>query len=75
MRMAKSSKDLVNAWELARKESKLAFDNDDMYIEKFIENPRSTSKQYLLMSSVVISPDSDFIPLNKECCWNIRCSV
>ena len=27
-----------------------------------------TSKQYLLMSSVVISPDSDLIPLNKEFC-------
>ena len=32
MRIAKSSKDLGNAWELARKESKLAFDNDDMYL-------------------------------------------
>ena len=29
-----------------------------------------TSKQYLLMSSVVISPDSDFIPRNNECCRN-----
>jgi len=31
---------LQNAWESARAESKAAFGNDDMYIEKLIEEPR-----------------------------------
>src|SRR6056300_1557993 len=47
MRIAKSSKDLASAWELARKESKLAFDNDDMYLEKFIEDPRHIEIQII----------------------------
>ena len=47
MRIAKSPKDLVSAWELARQESKLAFDNDDMYLEKFIEDPRHIEIQII----------------------------
>ena len=47
MRIAKTPKDLVTAWELARQESKLAFDNDDMYLEKFIEDPRHIEIQII----------------------------
>jgi acetyl-CoA carboxylase, biotin carboxylase subunit len=32
--------DLQDAWDSARQESKAAFGNDDMYIEKLIEEPR-----------------------------------
>lgn len=32
--------DLKNAWDSARQESKAAFGNDDMYMEKLIEEPR-----------------------------------
>jgi acetyl-CoA carboxylase biotin carboxylase subunit len=47
MRIAKSPKDLVLAWESARQESKHAFDNDDMYLEKFIEDPRHIEIQII----------------------------
>ena len=40
MRIVRKAKDLLKAWDQARQESKSAFGNDDMYIEKFIENPR-----------------------------------
>jgi len=32
--------DLKDAWDSARQESKAAFGNDDMYMEKLIEEPR-----------------------------------
>ena len=47
MRIAKTPKELASAWELARQESKLAFDNDDMYLEKFIEDPRHIEIQII----------------------------
>ena len=47
MRIAKDAKELSSAWELARQESKLAFDNDDMYLEKFIEDPRHIEIQII----------------------------
>ena len=40
MRAVWSEEDLQNAWESARQESKAAFGNDDMYMEKLIEEPR-----------------------------------
>ncbi|WP_299259442.1 acetyl-CoA carboxylase biotin carboxylase subunit [uncultured Aquimarina sp.] len=40
MRAVWKEEDLQNAWESARQESKAAFGNDDMYIEKLIEEPR-----------------------------------
>jgi acetyl-CoA carboxylase biotin carboxylase subunit len=40
MRAVWKAADLQNAWESARAESKAAFGNDDMYMEKLIEEPR-----------------------------------
>ena len=47
MRMAKDPNDLIKAWQVARQESKSAFDNDDMYLEKFIEDPRHIEIQIM----------------------------
>ena len=47
MRIVLKAKDLLKAWEDARQESKASFDNDDMYIEKFIENPRHIEIQII----------------------------
>ena len=40
MRAVLKKEDLQAAWDGARMESKAAFKNDDMYMEKLIENPR-----------------------------------
>ncbi len=40
MRAVWKEEDLENAWESARKEAKAGFGNDDMYMEKLIEEPR-----------------------------------
>lgn len=40
MREVWSEDELLEAWESARQESKAAFGNDDMYMEKLIEEPR-----------------------------------
>jgi len=40
MRAVWKEEDLQDAWDSARHESKAAFGNDDMYIEKLIEEPR-----------------------------------
>ena len=40
MRAVWKSEDLKEAWDSARQESKAAFGNDDMYMEKLIEEPR-----------------------------------
>ena len=50
MRIVPKAKDLLKAWEDARQESKASFDNDDMYIEKFIENPRHIEIQIIGVS-------------------------
>ena len=47
MRIVPKAKDLLKAWEDARQESKASFDNNDMYIEKFIENPRHIEIQII----------------------------
>ncbi len=47
MRIVRKAKDLLKAWEDARQESKASFDNDEMYIEKFIENPRHIEIQII----------------------------
>jgi acetyl-CoA carboxylase biotin carboxylase subunit len=47
MRIVHKAKDLLKAWDQARQESKSAFGNDDMYIEKFIENPRHIEIQII----------------------------
>jgi len=40
MRAVWKEEDLKDAWDSARQESKAAFGNDDMYMEKLIEEPR-----------------------------------
>ncbi|GGH37442.1 acetyl-CoA carboxylase [Mangrovimonas yunxiaonensis] len=40
MRAVWKQEDLRDAWDSARQESKAAFGNDDMYMEKLIEEPR-----------------------------------
>jgi len=40
MRAVKSEEQLEHAWESARQEAKAGFGNDDMYMEKLIEEPR-----------------------------------
>ncbi|WP_378179720.1 acetyl-CoA carboxylase biotin carboxylase subunit [Aquimarina sp. SS2-1] len=40
MRAVWKEEDLQRAWESAKQESKAAFGNDDMYMEKLIEEPR-----------------------------------
>ena len=40
MRAVWKEEDLEHAWESARQEAKIGFGNDDMYMEKLIEEPR-----------------------------------
>ncbi|MGB2225836.1 MAG: acetyl-CoA carboxylase biotin carboxylase subunit [Polaribacter sp.] len=40
MRAVWNAEDLKDAWDSAKQESKAAFGNDDMYMEKFVEEPR-----------------------------------
>ena len=47
MRLVWEEKDLKNAWESAKTESKAAFANDAMYMEKFIEDPRHIEIQII----------------------------
>ncbi len=47
MRAVWKEEDLENAWDSARQESKAAFGNDDMYIEKLIEKPRHIEIQII----------------------------
>ena len=47
MRAVWKEEDLKNAWDSARYESKAAFGNDDMYMEKLIEEPRHIEIQII----------------------------
>tara|TARA_B100001250_G_scaffold3965_2_gene3357 strand:+ start:8828 stop:10165 length:1338 start_codon:yes stop_codon:yes gene_type:complete len=47
MRLVWKEEDLEDAWNSARMESKAAFGNDGMYMEKFIENPRHIEIQII----------------------------
>lgn len=47
MRVVKSENDLVNAYNTARTEASSAFSNPDVYIEKYIEEPRHIEVQIL----------------------------
>ena len=47
MRAVWKAEDLKNAWDSARQESKAAFGNDDMYMEKLIEEPRHIEIQII----------------------------
>jgi len=47
MRAVWKAGDLKDAWDSARQESKAAFGNDDMYMEKLIEEPRHIEIQII----------------------------
>ncbi len=47
MRLVWKEENLNEAWNSARQESKAAFGNDGMYMEKFIENPRHIEIQII----------------------------
>lgn len=47
MRLAHSKADLVNAVETARSEARSAFGNPDIYLEKYVEEPRHIEMQVL----------------------------
>lgn len=47
IRIVREEKEFLKAFDTASTESKAAFDDDSMYIEKFIENPRHVEIQLL----------------------------
>ena len=47
MRLVWNKEDLKDSWDSARQESKAAFGNDGMYMEKFIEDPRHIEIQII----------------------------
>jgi len=47
MRLVRSEDEIQNAYESAQSESEIAFDNGDLYLEKFIEEPRHIEVQIL----------------------------
>ena len=47
MRLVWKEEDLQEAWDSAKQESKAAFGNDAMYMEKFIEDPRHIEIQII----------------------------
>ena len=47
MRLVENQKDLANAIDAARREAAAAFGNSDVYIEKFVEEPRHIEFQIL----------------------------
>ncbi|BBF41635.1 biotin carboxylase of acetyl-CoA carboxylase [Lachnospiraceae bacterium KM106-2] len=47
MRVAKREEEFRSAYETAAKEAKMAFGNDTMYMERYIENPRHIEFQIL----------------------------
>ena len=47
MRLVWKQEDLKDSWDSARQESKAAFGNDGMYMEKFIEDPRHIEIQII----------------------------
>ncbi len=47
MRLVWKEKDFEKAWNSAKQESKASFSNDNLYLEKFIENPRHIEIQII----------------------------
>ena len=59
MRMITSEAELLDKINDARRESKAAFGNDDMYMEKLIEEPRHIEIQ-VVGDSFGLHPNDDF---------------
>lgn len=47
IRLVNSKEELLGAYEIVKQEAKLSFGDDEIYIEKFIENPRHVEIQVL----------------------------
>ena len=47
IRIANSEEELENSYNIVKQEAKIAFNDDEIYIEKFIENPRHVEIQIL----------------------------
>lgn len=47
IRIAYSEEDLIKAYEVVKQEALLSFNDDSLYIEKFVENPRHVEIQIL----------------------------
>lgn len=47
MRIVRSDEELKNSFEIAKNEAKLAFNNDEIYMEKYIENARHVEFQII----------------------------
>lgn len=47
IRIAYSESELVKAYDIVKQEAKISFNDDSIYIEKFIENPRHVEVQVL----------------------------
>jgi len=47
MRLVREEENLETAFEMARAEAEIGFNNPDLYLEKFIENPRHVEVQIL----------------------------
>ncbi len=47
IRIVKSQEELENNYNIVKQESKISFNDDEIYIEKFIENPRHVEIQIL----------------------------
>jgi len=47
IRIVRNREDFINEFRTAKSEAKIAFGDDDMYIEKFVENPRHVEFQIL----------------------------
>ena len=47
IRIAHSKEELYNAYDLVKQEAKISFNDDSVYLEKFIENPRHIEIQVL----------------------------
>ena len=47
IRIAYSDKELENSYNVVKQEAKISFNDDEIYIEKFIENPRHVEIQIL----------------------------
>lgn len=47
IRIAYSEEELVNAYDIVKQEAKISFNDDSIYIEKFVENPRHVEVQII----------------------------
>lgn len=61
MRRVYKKEDLLSSWEITKREAKASFANDEIYMEKLVENPRHIEIQILAdkLGNVVYLPERD----------------